>query len=488
VSRITLFDKEPVAGISGLAGLTAPGYDEDVAAVVDLVVIGAKSDGKTQLITHAIRTLDARGPQGLSVEERAQNEKIMGLVLNPKRPLPEANPDKKVRHYVFRLKPEVLLAGMGPGAQLLTLLRTRVAWLYLVLSVLSAAMVTGVLGLVRHGFDAATIAGGVGALLLGALWGSFVARRDFRRLGEIEVVFWDVAGEDVYSDRGAGTYHSFLSSLVAARGEHQRLKRDLASDEGIRPPAYAFAPALICNPLAVGTLAEDSPFARLRSLMPMFAGLHRPTPEVLVVVNRFDLVKTICGEGDRDADDLLAIIPTGRDELPVDSSAPAATEPLPVVRRDVVQRHCLDGEPQTVGAVRFRMIHYEAGLDTHVTEKAWTGHEALPADVQARYRAPAEQVKSVLEYRYAEGPGSLTGEAGRQMFGWLAQLLWPFGATSVEAGRAKVPVKLPPQPATQEELAPAEASTPTMRMFGGTLTEVPKPEAPTPRGGFRSGT
>src|SRR5262249_2095447 len=94
VARSVLFEKEPVPGLWGLAGLTAPGSDEGVALVVDAVVLGAKGDGKTQLITHAIRTLDARPAAGLGTEEQLQNEKILGLVLNAKRPMPEANPDK----------------------------------------------------------------------------------------------------------------------------------------------------------------------------------------------------------------------------------------------------------------------------------------------------------------------------------------------------------------------------------------------------------
>src|SRR5262249_51313468 len=121
VTRAALFAEEPVPGLSGLAGLTAP--DDDLPTVIDAVVLGAKSDGKTQLITHLIRTLDAQTPAGLSDEERLQNEKILGLVLNAKRPQPEANPDKKVRHYVFRVKAKKLLHGLGPGGQLRFLVR-----------------------------------------------------------------------------------------------------------------------------------------------------------------------------------------------------------------------------------------------------------------------------------------------------------------------------------------------------------------------------
>src|SRR5262245_11401057 len=105
--------------------------------VVDAVVLGAKGDGKTQLITHAIRTLDARAATGLSADEQLQNEKILGLVLNAKRPLPEANPDRKVRHYIFRVKLAKLLAGLTPVGRIGLLLRARIAGAYLLATLLT---------------------------------------------------------------------------------------------------------------------------------------------------------------------------------------------------------------------------------------------------------------------------------------------------------------------------------------------------------------
>src|SRR5262249_58024265 len=86
----------------------------------------------------------------------------------------------------------------------------------------------------------------------------------------------------------------------------------------------------------------------------------------------------------------------------------ARREPLPVVRRDVVLRHCLDGEPVALGSTRFRLIRYEAGLDTDVREAPWGGYAALSDEARARFGEPTEppttEIGGLVEYRYAEGP------------------------------------------------------------------------------------
>src|SRR5215468_12562360 len=109
--------------------------------VIDAFVLGAKGDGKTQLITHAIRTLDARAPAGLSSDEQLQNEKMLALVLNAKRPQPEANPDRKVRHYVVCARPENLLSGLGAWGRSRMLLRAGLATRYLAIAALALPVV-----------------------------------------------------------------------------------------------------------------------------------------------------------------------------------------------------------------------------------------------------------------------------------------------------------------------------------------------------------
>jgi hypothetical protein len=501
-SRITLFDREPVAGLSGLAGLTAP-TSAEVAVVVDAVVIGAKSDGKTQFITHAIRTLDAHAPAGLSSEERLLNEKMLGLVLNAKRPLPEANPDQKVRHYVFRVKAENLLAGLLPMGQLALLVRARRLGWWLALALAQAAVIALGLRVLRGAFDAATLVGGAVAAAASLWWAVHIARRSFARGQDAEIVFWDVAGEDVYSDRGAGAYHQFLAALVAAR-------RERAEAGG---PAHALAPILICNPLAVGRLAGDSPYSRLRMIMPSFAALGGPRPEVLVVVNRWDLARVVCGDGEGAADDHLAILPIARDAPLTVASAGTSTgalDPLPVLKREVVLRHCLDGEPVEVGATRFRTIHYDAGLETEVKEIAWAGWDALPEDARARWRAPGGdvEVKGLIEYRYAEGPGALGGEAASSFYHWLAAAMWrPRGKGAIPPDVAAAATPAATAPATvvrseDEALEPAlDDPGRTVKMFGPLVPAAERgargggdepPAGPAAggenRGGFRSGT
>jgi hypothetical protein len=457
--RVPLFDKEPVPGLAGLVGLSGPGPGDDVALVIDAVVLGAKGDGKTQFITHAIRTLDARGPSGLSPEEQLQNEKMVGLVLNAKRPQPEANPDRKVRHYVVRLRPDNLVAGLPVWARAALLLRAGRAGRYLVMVALALPLVLAGLRALRGELDWTAAAGVASAAMAGAAWAFAVARRDFARAGDVEVVFWDVAGEDVYSDRGAAAYHAFVAALTA--------RRRAARARG-GPSGYALAPILICNPLAVGRHADDSPYARLRMILPSFTALGRPHSDVLVVVNRWELAAKVCA-AETEADECLAIVPIARDAPPVVDGGPR--DPLPVVCRRVVLRHCLDGEPLAVGATRFRMVRYEAGLDTQAQAAPWSGYEALPAETRARWAGPGDgPIAGVIEYRYAEGPGVLAGEAAAGFFAWLAGLAWPWR---------------PDRP--EPELALEAFPEGTVKMFAPVAMPVAE-EAPDKRAGFRSGT
>jgi hypothetical protein len=445
--RAVLFEREPVPGLSGLAGLTAP--RDGTSHVVDVVVLGAKGDGKTQLITHAIRTLDARAPAGLSPEEQLQNEKILQLVLNAKRPMPEANPDKKVRHYVCRVRPEVVYGGVGPLARLALLVRARLAGSFLLVGLLSVPVVLAALRLARGAFDVPALAGAALAGLLGVVWALAEARRALARAGEVEVVFWDVAGEDVYSDRGAGGYHAFLSALVARR----RAER----------AAYGLGPVLICNPMALGKSRDDSPYARLRMILPSFAALQGQ-PDVLVVVNRSRLASALCARG-ADGEELVAVLPVARDaSIPGGEAGDGPRDALPVVRRKVALAHCYDGEPEAAGATRFHTIRYDAGLDAETIESDWGGHERLAPEARARWGEPAATPGKLVEYRYAEGPGALSGDAAAGFFGWLARVTWPWR-------------RLPAAPA-------ADAEDPgTVKMYAPALAE---PEEK--RGGFRSGT
>src|SRR4029079_15659630 len=78
--RTSLFADEPVGELRGLATLTDP---DDVTAVIDLAVIGARGDGKTQFIVHAIRAMHAHAP-ALDGPEQLLNRDVLKLVLDPR--------------------------------------------------------------------------------------------------------------------------------------------------------------------------------------------------------------------------------------------------------------------------------------------------------------------------------------------------------------------------------------------------------------------
>jgi hypothetical protein len=78
--RTQLFADEPVGELRGLATLTDP---DDAAAVIDLAVIGARGDGKTQFIVHAIRAMHAHAP-ALDGAEQVLNRDVLRLVLDPR--------------------------------------------------------------------------------------------------------------------------------------------------------------------------------------------------------------------------------------------------------------------------------------------------------------------------------------------------------------------------------------------------------------------
>lgn len=408
----------------GLASLTEPARDEPVAAIVDLAVMGARGDGKTQFIVHAIRTLRAYGPP-LEGAERAFHRDILEVVMNAHAPRPEATPPGVVPHYVFRIRPQSLLAQVGLGCRLGLYRRTAGLLGYWLLALGNAAALGAALGWLRGGIDAVAAGAGALALVAGMLAGVAAARRRFVRRGELEIVFWDVAGEHVYSG-SAADYHGFLGALVARRRERATPER-----------AYAFAPVLLCNPTGLGPRAQGSSYTRLRQILPMFASLGEPRPHALVGINRWAVVERICAP-DADRDEVVAVVPRPRtpDHDPGgpdrsgdegssagEALASAARPPLPAVRRDVVRAHCLDAEDSRGSDMNVTYLRYDAGMQCELDERPWPGWEAMDAEARAQWQAPAEPVpRRVLDYVYEDGPGAFEGEGRRTFLGWLANL------------------------------------------------------------------
>ena len=375
--RSPLFAADPIGELVGLATLTDP--DDDVSAVVDLAVIGARGDGKTQFIVHAIRALHAHAP-ALDGAEQSLNQDVMRLVLDPRATRPDATPPGVVPHFTFRVRSATLFDRLGwRGAVRLALRATRIGTALL----FAFALVAG--GFLLGGFrdPSAGVAIGAGGVLVAAA-AVLVARRRLARFGDIEIVFWDVAGEQVYSS-AAADYYTLMGRLVDAR-------RRRADSLG---RSYAFSPVLICNPLALGTDDEGSPYERLRELVPLFAALDRDTPRALVAINRWSVVDPICARG-APRDEVVSITARGRGEDPA---------PVREVAREQVRAHCLDAEDGRDGDVRIAYLRYDT---------------AIRADVDVDADA------ATLAYEYDDGPGSFSGGARHRFLDWVIGLVrWP---------------------------------------------------------------
>ena len=385
--RSPLFTADPVGQLSGLATLTDP--DDEVAAVVDLAVIGARGDGKTQFIVHAIRALHAHAP-ALEGAEQTLNQDVMRLVLDPRATRPDATPPGVVPHFTFRVRTAGLFDRLNLfGSVRLALRATRIgAGVLLATALVGVGIAVGFLGYV----PAAIALGGGGALIAGVA--ALVARQRIARFGEVEVAFWDVAGEQVYS-AAAADYYTLLGRLVDAR---RRRAESLGR-------AYTFAPILICNPIALGTDEEGSPYERLRELLPLFAALDREAPRALVAVNRWSIVDPICARG-APRDEVVSITARGRGE----EAAPARE-----VSREQVRAHCLDAEDGRDGDVRIAYLRYDTAI-----------RAAVDADATA----------ATLAYEYDDGPGAFSGDARHRFLDWVVGLVSWTGRAESSPARA----------------------------------------------------
>jgi len=405
--RSALFAADPIGELVGLASLTDP--DDDVAAVVDLAVIGARGDGKTQFIVHAIRALHAHAP-ALDGAEQGLNQSVMRLVLDPRATRPDATPPGVVPHFTFRVRTANLFDRLGwRGAVKLGLRATGIAG---VVVVAAALVVSGLaIGVLRDpGIGLAV--GGLGTLVGGAA--ALVSRRRLSRSGDVEIVFWDVAGEQVYSS-AAADYYTLMGRLVDAR-------RRRATSLG---RAYSFAPVLICNPLALGTDDEGSPYERLRELVPLFAALDRDTPRALVAINRWSVVDPICARGAA-RDEAVSITAHGRGEEPT---------PPRVVGREQVREHCLDAEDGRDGDVEISYLRYDT---------------AIRAGVEVDREA------ATLAYEFDDGPGAFSGGARHRFLDWVIGLVrWPGPPQPV--GVEHVRVAVAPEPPGVQSVPPPPA-------------------------------
>lgn len=443
MTRRRLFPTEPIAELRGLSSLTDP---EEVGGVIDVAVFGARGDGKTQFIVHAIRTLRAHAPM-LDEAERGLNRDVLRVVLDPRAPRPEATPPGFVPHYTFRVRPSSVLSRLRSLAALRLLWRAAPR----ALAITALAFCAGLACVVAlgqapsvRGLGLCLAAAGVTALA------ALATGRAARRAPELEVAFWDIAGEHVYS-ASAADYYGLLAALIHARKQR-------AAELG-RP--YTFAPVLLCNPIALGTREAASPFERLRQLLPLFAAIDDRGGRALIAVNRWSVVDPICARGAL-RDELVEVTAQALDEQAASSRQ---------VARDLVRKHCLDTEEGRDGDVTISVLRYDTALRATVRPAAPSGAapqqsggaspDALddePRDDETRW---AEA--SALVYRYDEGPGSFVGDTASRFLDWLLRGLRPVEptASAQPTHEAHQPppaqASIPPVPQVPHEAAPAPA-------------------------------
>ena len=154
-------------------------------------------------------------------------------------------------------------------------------------------------------------------------------------------------------------------------------------------------PVLICNPLALGTDDEGSPYERLRELLPLFASLDRDAARALIAINRWSVVDPICARGAA-RDEVISISVRARGEEP---SQPRT------VAREQVRAHCLDAEDGRAKGVRLTYLRYDTAIRAGV-------------DVDAE--------ASSLAYEFDDGPGAFSGNARYRFLDWVVGLVrWP---------------------------------------------------------------
>jgi hypothetical protein len=418
--RARVFADEPVGELRGLATLTDP---DDVTAVIDLAVIGARGDGKTQFIVHAIRAMHAHAP-ALDGAEQILNRDVLKLVLDPRATRPDATPPGVVPHFTFRMRTAGLFARLsGLGAVRLACRATGVATA--LVAGVGLVVIGAIIG-VKLGAGAGVIVGASGVLTAGLA--ALAARRRIARAGDVEVAFWDVAGEQVYSAAAADYYH-LLAHLVAAR---RRRAEELGR-------AYAFAPILICNPIALGTADEGSPYERMRQLLPLFAALDPGSgpgaARALIAINRWAVVDPICARGAL-RDEVVTVSSSGRGEPP---------SPACAVAREQVRANCLDAEDGRDQNVRLTYLRYDT---------------AIKAQVEVDREA------ATISYAYDDGPGAFSGAAATRFLDWVVSLVqWPaqrHEPAVMTAAAAPTPAAptVPTAPVVPHGLLPAPAPAP----------------------------
>jgi hypothetical protein len=433
---------------SAAASLTDPG--DEVAAVVDLAVIGCRGDGKTQFILNAIRTLDAYAAPGLADVERENSQRIHRIALDARAPSLDATAPGARPHYIYRVEPGALLGQLDTWDRLGLLARTAGLGLHLALALGNAVLVaTALWGLGKS--PELAVGAGLGLALAMVIASLFLSLRRFRAAGEIEVVFWDVAGEDAL--RG-GDYHELLRTIVERRREEDR--------------PYGFAPVLVCNPLSLERHEDGGSYVRLKKVLPLYASLDRADRRALVVITRSNLIEEICADGS-DEDERVAVRSLARRNA--SGRADAGATPVRhgdavLVRRGAVQRHCRDTEDGVENGIDMTYLRYDAGDDCTLETK------------------PAEDGTPVLEYTYTDDVAAIEGEARGKFLSWLAEVAYRAPRKARAAARATT---ADPVPASGEGDNVIPLTVPATRTTATRAAATGETPSGASSGGFSSG-
>jgi hypothetical protein len=304
----------------------------------------------------------------------------MKLVLDPRATRPDATPPGVVPHFTFRMR----TAGLFDRLSWLGAIRvaSRATGIATALVAAIALVVLGVVTGMKLGAGPGVIVGASG-LLVGGL-AALVSRRRIARTADVEVAFWDVAGEQVYSAAAADYYHLLAHLASARRRRAEALGR-----------AYAFAPILICNPVSLGTTDEGSPYERMRQLLPLFAALDQTAARAMIAINRWAVVDPICARGAL-RDEVVSVSSSGRGE---------AASPARAVAREQVRANCLDAEDGREHDVRVTYLRYDTAIKAQV-------------DV--------DREAATIAYAYDDGPGAFSGAAATRFLDWVIGLVrWP---------------------------------------------------------------
>jgi hypothetical protein len=447
--RRKLFSTDPGGVASSAASLTDPG--DEVAAVVDLAVIGCRGDGKTQFILNAIRTLDAYAAPGLADVERENSQRIHRIALDARAPSLDATAPGARPHYIYRVEPGNVLSQLDTWGRLVVLARTARLWLHLALAIGNGALVGLGLWLLGRSPDVAAGAG-VGLALVMSIVSVVLSVRRFKSAGEIEVVFWDVAGEDAL--RG-GDYHELLRTVVERRREEDR--------------PYGFAPVLVCNPLSLERHEDGGSYVRLKKVLPLYASLDRADRRALVVITRSNLIEEICADGS-DEDEKVAVRSLARRNALGRADAGAAPvrhgEPV-MVRRGAVQRHCRDAEDGLENGVETTYLRYDAGDDCTLETK------------------PGDDGTQVLEYTYTDDVAAFEGDARGKFLGWLAEVAYRAPRKAKAAATVRATTSEPAEDDNVIPLTVPVTRTTATRPAAGADTATTT--SPAGSGGFSSG-